>query len=80
MAQIIKNLPVMKETWTQLPGQDNPREKGMANSYLENSTDTGAWWDSPWGHKELDTTEQLTHTDTHVHTHTQGCYIPKILI
>ena len=31
MAQIIKNLPVMKETWTQLPGQDNPREKGMAN-------------------------------------------------
>ena len=23
---------------------------------------------SPWGHKELDTTEQLTHTHTHTHT------------
>ena len=22
----------------------------------------------PWGHKELDTTEQLTHTHTHTHT------------
>ena len=21
----------------------------------------GAWWASPWGHKELDTTERLTH-------------------
>ena len=31
---------------------------------------------SPQGHKELDTTEELTHThrhtDTHTHTHTQG--------
>ena len=28
---------------------------------------------SPWGHKELDTTEQLSahsHTHTHTHTHT----------
>ena len=25
---------------------------------------------SPWGHKELDTTEQLTYTHTHTHTHT----------
>ena len=25
--------------------------------------DRGAWWDSPWGHKELDTTEQLTLED-----------------
>ena len=24
---------------------------------------------SPWGCKELDTTEQLTHTHTHTHTH-----------
>ena len=24
---------------------------------------------SPWGHKESDTTEQLTHTHTHTHTH-----------
>ena len=25
---------------------------------------------SPWGHKELDTTEWLTHTHKHTHTHT----------
>ena len=25
---------------------------------------------SPWGHKESDTTEQLTHTHTHTRTHT----------
>ena len=25
---------------------------------------------SPWGRKELDTTERLTHTHTHTHTHT----------
>ena len=24
---------------------------------------------SPWGRKESDTTEQLTHTHTHTHTH-----------
>ena len=27
---------------------------------------------NPWGLKELDTTEQLTHTHTHTHTHTLG--------
>ena len=25
---------------------------------------------SPWGHKELDTTERVIHTHTHTHTHT----------
>ena len=28
---------------------------------------------SPWGRKELDTTEQLKHTHTHTHTHTHFC-------
>ena len=27
---------------------------------------------SPWGHKELDTTQQLTHTHTQTHTHYNG--------
>ena len=32
-------------------------------SCLENPMDRGAWWAtySPWGHRESDTTEQLTH-------------------
>ena len=30
MAQIVKNLPVMLETWVQSLGQEDPLEKGMA--------------------------------------------------
>ena len=67
MAQVVKNLPVMWETWLQSLGLEDPLEKEMA-------THSGilAWripWTeepgelySPWGHKELDTTERLTHT------------------
>ena len=63
MAQLVKNLPAMQETWFRSLGQEDPLEKGMAthSSIL-------AWripWTeelgdySPWGCKELDTTEQL---------------------
>ena len=31
---------------------------------------------NPWGHKESDTTEQLTHTHTCVHTHTHTHTMP----
>ena len=30
MAQILKNLPVMQETWVQSLGREDPLEKGMA--------------------------------------------------
>ena len=62
MAQVVKNLPVMWETRVQSLGLEDPLEKEMA-------THSGilAWripWTeepgrlySPWGHKELDTTE-----------------------
>ena len=30
MAQMLKNLPAMQETWVQSLGQQNPLEKGMA--------------------------------------------------
>ena len=30
VAQIVKNLPAMRETWVQSLGQENPLEKGMA--------------------------------------------------
>ena len=64
MAQMEKNLPAVQETWVRLLGQEDPLEKGMAthSSIL-------AWripWTEelggyrPWGHKESDTTEQLT--------------------
>ena len=30
MAQAVKNLPAMQETWVQFPGQEDPLEKGIA--------------------------------------------------
>ena len=58
MAQLVKNLPAMQESWVQSLGwEDSPGEgKGYALQYsgLENSMD------SPWGHKESDTTERLS--------------------
>ena len=46
VAQIVKNLPVMQETWVQSLGQEDPLEKSYPLQYscLENSTDRGAWW------------------------------------
>ena len=53
MAQLVKNLPAMWETWVWSLGWEGPLEKGMAthSSILA--------WRIPqtWGHKELDTTE-----------------------
>ena len=61
MAQMVKNLPTMQETWVLSLGWKDPLEKEMAthSSIL-------AWripWTeepgglSPWGRKELDMTE-----------------------
>ena len=65
MAQIVKSLPVMQETWVRSLGWKEPLEKGMATQ-----SSILAWripWTEeplcPWGHKESDKTEQLTHTD-----------------
>ena len=30
MAQIVKNLPIVQETWVHSLGQEDPLEKGMA--------------------------------------------------
>ena len=66
MAQLVKNLPAMRETWVQSLGREDPLEKEMAthSSFLA--------WRIPWteepgglqsmGHKELDIIEQLTLT------------------
>ena len=65
VAQLVKNLPAMWETWVQTLGWEDPLEKGKAvhSSIL-------AWripWTEepgglhPWGRKESDMAEQLTH-------------------
>ena len=65
VAQMVKNLPTMQETWVQFLGWENPLEKGMATQptpvflpgefHGQRSLDC-----SPWGCKKLDTTERLT--------------------
>ena len=64
VAQMVKHLLAVQETWDSITGSGGSHEKGMAthSSIL-------AWripWTEelggyrPWGHKESDTTEQLT--------------------
>ena len=59
---MVKCLPTMRETWVQSLGQEDLLEKEMAtySSILawKNPMDRGTWLGySPWGRKELDTTE-----------------------
>ena len=67
MAQKVKNLPAMQETWVQSLGWEDPLEKEMGTQPtpvflpgefhgLRSLVDS-----SPWGHKELDMTKWLTH-------------------
>ena len=56
VAQLVKNLPAMQETWVWSLSREDPLEKGKVthSSIL-------AWripWRSPWGSKESDTTER----------------------
>ena len=66
VAQLVKILPGMWETWVRSLGWEDPLEKETAthSSIL-------AWripWTvySPWGCKELDMTEQLSHIDYNI--------------
>ena len=48
MAQTVKTVPAMWETWVRSLGQEDPLGKEMATplrySCLENPMDGGAWW------------------------------------
>ena len=59
IAQMVKNLPAMQETWVRSLVQKDPLGEGngtfpLQYSCLENSMDR------PWGQKELNVIEQLT--------------------
>ena len=41
VAQMVKNLPAMQETWVQSPGEENSNP--LQYSFLENPMDRGAW-------------------------------------
>ena len=53
MAQVVKNLPAMWETWVQSLGWEDPLEKGMAthSSILawRIPMGKGAWWAAVYG-------------------------------
>ena len=61
MTKLVKNLPAMQETWVQSLVWEDPQEKGKATHPV--------FWPgqfhglySPWGCKESDATERLSHT------------------
>ena len=63
MAQTVKRLSTMLETWVRSLGQEDPLEKEMAiHSRLLTGKSHGQRslvGYSPWGRKESDTTERL---------------------
>ena len=60
MAQRVKCLPAMQETWVRSLGQEDPLEKEMTVLLPGKSHGQRSLVDySPWDHKESDTTEQL---------------------
>ena len=65
MAQTVKHLSAIQKTRVQSLGWEDPREEVMANhssiSGLENPHGQRSLVGyNPWGHKELETTEQLS--------------------
>ena len=46
VAQSVKNLPAVQETWVQSLGQEDQEGNGYPLQYfcLENFIDRGAWW------------------------------------
>ena len=56
VAQMVKNLPSMWETWVQFLGwEDSPEKEKATHSNILAGEFNGLY--SPWGHKESDTTE-----------------------
>ena len=70
VAQMVKNLFVMLETWVQSLGQEDPLENEIAthSSILlgEFHRKRSLMGYNTWGCKELDTTDQSTHVHIHV--------------
>ena len=70
VAQMVKNLPAMQETWVRSLGWEDALEKEMAthSSILAWRI---LWTEEPGGPRPMDSqlyvTKQLTHTHTHTH-------------
>ena len=73
VAQRVKNLPPMWEARFHFLDQEDPLEKRLSThssilawTRIHEQRNLESY--SPWGCKESDTTEQLTHTHTHTHS------------
>ena len=65
VAQRVKNVPAMWETWVQSLGWEDPLEKGTAThssilAWRIPWTEQPGRLYSPWGHRELDMTKRLS--------------------
>ena len=58
MAQLVKNLPAVWETWVRSLGWEDPLEKGTATHSNILARRIPCMY-TPWGRKESDTTERL---------------------
>ena len=70
MAQRLKRLPAMQETWVRSLGQEDPLEKETAthSSILAWRI---PWTEEPGVAKSRTRLSDFTHTHTHTHTHTK---------
>ena len=59
MAQLVKNLPAMRETWVGSLSWEDPLEKGKATHFVFWPGEFHGLY-SPWGRQESDTTERLS--------------------
>ena len=59
VAQLVKNLPAIRETWVQSLGWEDPLEKGKT-THSSILVWRIPWTVYPWSHKESDMTERLT--------------------
>ena len=64
VAQMVKNLPAMQETWVRSLGWEDPLEKGLATNSSIHAwkipwTEEPGGLYSPWGLQESNTTDQL---------------------
>ena len=69
VAQTVTQMPAMQEIWVRSLGREDPLEKEMATQSsilarrIPRAEEPAGY--SPWGRKELDTTQRHTHTHTH---------------